>query len=249
MPADMATAPDRGAGPALQARDLQAGYRGVPCVRGVSIDVNPGEIVVILGPNGAGKTTTLLTLSGALPTLGGDVLWRGTPTKAGLHRRVAGGLGVIPEERSITSRLSVRDNLRIGPGPVDRALNLFPELKPLQRRRAGLLSGGEQRMLATARALAAEPSVLLADELSLGLAPLIVTRLMRALREAADRGTGVLLVEQHARQALAVADRAYVLRRGRIVWTGPATEARMSLRSIEQAYLGEDEPSEKETPR
>ncbi|HEY3883188.1 MAG TPA: ABC transporter ATP-binding protein [Trebonia sp.] len=238
MPADVK--------PALQARDLHAGYRGVPCVRGVSIDVHPGEIVVILGPNGAGKTTTLLTLSGALPSLGGEVIWQGTPTKAGLHRRVHDGLGVVPEERSVTSRLSVRDNLRIGVGPAERALELFPELRPLLRRRAGLLSGGEQRMLSTARALAAEPTVLLADELSLGLAPLIVARLMQALRDAADRGAGVLLVEQHARQALAVADRAYVLQRGRVVWSGEAGEARKNLRRIEQAYLGQDEPSDKE---
>jgi ABC-type branched-subunit amino acid transport system ATPase component len=242
MPAELAAPP---AGPpALQARDLHAGYRGVPCVRGVSIDVHPGEIVVILGPNGAGKTTTLLTLSGALPSLGGDVVWQGAPTKAGLHRRVNDGLGVVPEERSITSRLSVRDNLRIGPGPSERALELFPELRPLLRRRAGLLSGGEQRMLATARALAAEPRVLLADELSLGLAPLIVARLMRALRDAADRGAGVLLVEQHARRALAVADRAYVLQRGRVVWSGQAAEARQNLRRIEQAYLGHDDGRE-----
>jgi ABC-type branched-subunit amino acid transport system ATPase component len=151
------------------------------------LDVHPGEIVVVLGPNGAGKTTTLLTLSGALPSLGGDVLWRGEPTKAALHRRVLGGLGVVPEERSITARLSVRDNLRIGPGPVERALELFPEVRPLLRRRAG-----------------------------------------------------VLLVEQHARKALAVADRAYILQRGRVVWSGSADEARKSLRRIERAYLGQD---------
>jgi ABC-type branched-subunit amino acid transport system ATPase component len=180
MPADVK--------PALQARDLHAGYRGVPCVRGVSIDVHPGEIVVILGPNGAGKTTTLLTLSGALPSLGGEVIWQGTPTKAGLHRRVHDGLGVVPEERSVTSRLSVRDNLRIGVGPAERALELFPELRPLLRRRAGLLSGGEQRMLSTARALAAEPTVLLADELSLGLAPLIVARLMQCCLSSSTPG-------------------------------------------------------------
>ncbi|MBL7510631.1 ABC transporter ATP-binding protein, partial [Frankia nepalensis] len=176
--------------PVLEARGLFAGYRRIPCVRDVSLDVRPGEIVVVLGPNGAGKTTTLLTLAGALPGLGGEVLWRGSPTTASLHRRVRAGLGVIPEERSVISRLSTHDNLRIGPGPVERALDLFPELRPLLRRRAGLLSGGEQRMLLTARALAAEPTVLLADELSLGLAPKIVARLMQALRAAADRGAG-----------------------------------------------------------
>ncbi|OAA25803.1 amino acid/amide ABC transporter ATP-binding protein 2, HAAT family [Frankia sp. EI5c] len=227
-----------GPSPVLQARNLSAGYRRVPCVWDVDLDVRPGEIVVLLGPNGAGKTTTLLTLSGALPALGGEIRWRGEPTRGALHHRVRGGLGVVPEERSVISRLSVRDNLRIGPGPVERALELFPELERLLRRRAGLLSGGEQQMLSTARALAAEPAVLLADELSLGLAPQIVTRLMRALREAADRGAGVLLVEQHARQALAVADRAFVLRRGRVVWSGSAAEARRDLRRIEGAYLG-----------
>jgi branched-chain amino acid transport system ATP-binding protein len=225
--------------PVLQAKDLYAGYRGVPCVRGLDLAVHPGEIVVVLGPNGAGKTTTLLTLAGALPALGGEVLVRGEPAPAALHRRIRDGLGVVPEERSVTSSLSVRSNLRIGPGPVERALELFPELRPLLRRRAGLLSGGEQRMLATARALAAEPSVLLADELSLGLAPKIVTRLMFALRDAADRGAGILLVEQHARQALAVADRAYILQRGRVTWSGSAADARQNLRRVEGAYLGQ----------
>jgi branched-chain amino acid transport system ATP-binding protein len=225
--------------PVLSAVGLSAGYRGVACVRDVSLDVRPGEIVVVLGPNGAGKTTTLLTMAGALPGLGGEVRWRGTATTAPLHQRVRAGLGLVPEERSVISRLSVRDNLRIGAGPVDRALSLFPELKPLLTRRAGLLSGGEQQMLSTARALAADPAVLLADEMSLGLAPLIVGRLMRALRDAADRGTGVVLVEQHARQALAVADRALVLRRGSVVWSGSAAEARRDLRQIEGEYLGQ----------
>ena len=224
--------------PVLEASNLYAGYRKVPCVRDLCIELHAGEIVAVLGPNGAGKTTSLLTLAGALPSLGGTIRWKGEPTSAPLHRRVGGGLGVIPEERSVTSRLSVRDNLRIGQGPVDHALEIFPELKPLLRRRAGLLSGGEQRMLSTARALAAKPDVLLADELSLGLAPLIVARLMSVLRGAADQGAGVLLVEQFARQALKVADRVYILRRGQLAWSGSAEEARKNLREIESAYLG-----------
>jgi ABC-type branched-subunit amino acid transport system ATPase component len=232
--------PDTGRKPVLAARALSAGYRGVACVRGIDLEVHPGEVVVVLGPNGAGKTTTLLTLAGALPSLGGEVLMSGRTTTLPLHRRVHAGLGLVPEERSITSTLSVRGNLRIGPGPVERALELFPELRPLLGRRAGLLSGGEQRMLSTARALAARPSVLLADELSLGLAPKIVARLMTALRAAADAGAGVLLVEQHARQALAVADRAYILQRGQVVWSGSAPEARKNLRRLESAYLGSE---------
>jgi ABC-type branched-subunit amino acid transport system ATPase component len=179
-----------------------------------------------------------LTLSGVLPALGGSVAFRGETITSPLHHRVRRGLGMVPEERSVISRLSVKDNLRIGPGPVQNALALFPELQPLMNRRAGLLSGGEQRMLVTARALAAQPQVLLADELSLGLAPLIVTRLMDALRKAADGGAGVLLVEQHARQALAVADRAYILQRGNIIWSGTAEDARQNLHRVEGAYLG-----------
>jgi len=226
--------------PVLAVSGLVAGYRGVPCVHGIDLQVHAGEIVVLLGPNGAGKTTTLLSAAGALPVLGGEVRWQGESTRAAVHHRVRGGLGVIPEERSVTSRLTVRDNLRIGAGSVDRALEIFPELKPLLRRRAGLLSGGEQRMLSTARALAAEPQVLLADELSLGLAPKMVTRLMLALREAADRGAGILLVEQHARQALAIADRACILQRGVVRWTGSAEEGRKNLHRIEAHYLGQE---------
>jgi len=224
--------------PILEAVGLYAGYRKVACVRDLNLELHQGEIVVILGPNGAGKTTSLLTMSGAIPGLGGTVKWKGEPTTEALHKRIHHGLGVVPEERSITSQLSTRDNLRLGTGPIEKALELFPELIPLQKRKAGLLSGGEQRMLQTARALAAEPDVLFADELSLGLAPIIVTRLMTALREAADRGAGVLLVEQFARQALAVADRVYVLQRGDLAWSGSAEEANKNLATIEGAYLG-----------
>ena len=147
------------------------------------------------------------------------------------------GLAYVPEERSVFMGLTASENLRVGDGPPGLALELFPELAPHLKRRAGLLSGGQQQILTLARALASGPQVLLADELSLGLAPLVVARLLQAVREAAGRGVGVLLVEQHAAQALAVADRVYVLQRGRIALDGPADEIRGRLDEVEQTYL------------
>ena len=221
----------------LEARALTCGYDSVPVVRDVDLRVEPGEVVALLGPNGAGKTTTLLTLSGALPALGGEVWWQGRPTKAPLHRRARGGLAFVTEERSVFMGLSTRDNLRAGRVPVNEALELFPELRPRLRIPAGLLSGGEQQMLTLARALARRPALLLADELSLGLAPLVVQRLLRAVRQAADRGLGVLLVEQHVSQALEIADRAYVMRRGRLEMSGTAAELEQRVAEIEASYL------------
>ncbi|HST38000.1 MAG TPA: ABC transporter ATP-binding protein [Conexibacter sp.] len=226
---------------ALAARSLTAGYGAMAVVRALELEVAPGEVVALLGPNGAGKSTTLLTLAGALPALGGETLLDGRPTTAPLHRRARAGLAFVAEERTICAALSVADNLRLGAGGVAPALALFPELKPLLRRRAGLLSGGEQQMLALGRALAARPQALLVDELSLGLAPLIVGRLLRAVREAADGGLAVLLVEQHATQALEVADRVYVLRRGELVLHAPAAELRADPQRLQASYLeGED---------
>jgi branched-chain amino acid transport system ATP-binding protein len=228
----------------LEAKGLFAGYGQVAFVRDLNLSVGRSEVVVLLGPNGAGKTTTILTLAGVLSTQSGTVEWNGRPTSLPLHRRVREGLGLVPEERAIIGKLTTRENLRLGAGPEARALELFPELAVLLDRRAGLLSGGEQRMLALARALAADPSMLLADELSLGLAPLIVKRLLLAVRAAADRGAGVLLVEQHARQALAIADRAYVLRRGVVVMAGPASQMMADLGDVESAYLDAALPTE-----
>ena len=213
----------------LAARDLTCGYGELAAVRNVDLHVEEGEVVALLGPNGAGKTTTLLTLAGWLQPLSGEVLWKGEPVKAPLHKRARMGLGLVTETRSVFMNLSVSANLRLGNGDPERALELFPELRPLLNRRAGLLSGGEQQMLTLARVLAAEPAIVLADELSLGLAPIIVRRLLRSVREAASRGAGVLLVEQHAHTALAACDRAYVLRRGRIEVEGTADEVRERL--------------------
>jgi branched-chain amino acid transport system ATP-binding protein len=219
----------------LEAKDVAAGYHGHPIVQELNLRVEPGEVVALLGPNGAGKTTTLLTLAGDLKPLGGEVWFDGERTKAPLHRRARRGLAFVTEERSVFMQLSTAENLRVGRCDVDRATSLFPELKPLMRRRGGLLSGGEQQMLTLARALARKPRLLLADELSLGLAPLVVARLLRAVRAAADEdGVGVLLVEQHVKQALGIADRVYVMRRGRIVLQGSVEDVQDRL---EEAYL------------
>ncbi len=222
----------------LSARDVSAGYHGHPIVHDLNISVPAGSVVVLLGPNGAGKTTTLLTLSGDLPQLKGEVWFDGKPTKAPLHARANSGLSFVTEERSVFMRLSVIENLRVGRIDLERAFDLFPELKPLQRRRAGLLSGGEQQMLSLARALARTPKVLLIDELSLGLAPLIVIRLLEAVRKAAhEDGVGVLLVEQHVKQALKVADHVLVMQRGQVVLDGPKDEVAGKVEELEEAYL------------
>jgi branched-chain amino acid transport system ATP-binding protein len=222
---------------ALAARNLSCGYGEVMVVRGVTLDVRPGEVVALLGPNGAGKTTTLLTLSGALTPRSGHVEWFGKPTTSPLHARAQSGLAFVTEERSVFMGLSARDNLRVGRVAPEAALTFFPELADRMKVRAGLLSGGEQQMLTLGRALARKPSVLLGDELSLGLAPLLVKRLLASVRAAADDGVAVLLVEQHVREVLKVADRVYVMRRGQIEIEGSAEEIGGRLGEIEMSYL------------
>ncbi len=225
--------------PLLETRNLKAGYLGREVVNSVDLHVNPGEVVCLLGPNGAGKTTTLLTIAGELAPVDGIVMFDNVPTWTPVHQRVrAGGIGLVTEERLVFTRMSARDNLRVGGGSVEGALELFPELEARLSVRGGMLSGGEQQMLALARALSRDPSLLLADELSLGLAPKIVDRLLGAVRTAADeRGTGALIVEQHARKALRYADRMYLMARGQIRMELPAAEAIGRLDEIEEAYL------------
>ena len=209
----------------LRVSGLVAGYGDLAAVRGVDLEVHAGEVVALLGPNGAGKTTTLLTLAGELPKIAGEVQYMERPLKGPLHQRVRRGLAFVPEERSVFMGLSVADNLKIG-GRSARVLAMFPELGPLLGRRAGLLSGGEQQMLTLGRALAMKPKMLMVDELSVGLAPLIVDRLFDALMATArEDGTAVLLVEQQARRALRVADRWYLLSRGVLAAKGKASDS------------------------
>jgi ABC-type branched-subunit amino acid transport system ATPase component len=225
----------------LAVRGLDAGYHGQPVVRGVDLDVQSGEIVMLCGPNGAGKTTTMHTIAGELRPLAGEVALHGDPSVRRLSKLAAQrDLGLVPEERAIFSQLSVEENLRVGRCNVRDTIALFPELKPLLGRRAGLLSGGEQQMLALGRALSRHPKLLLIDELSLGLGPIVVRRLFESVRAAADRdGLGILLVEQHIRRALPFVDHVYVMVRGRIVLAGSPDVVRDR---IENAYLGVPTP-------
>jgi branched-chain amino acid transport system ATP-binding protein len=224
--------------PLLRSDNVAAGYGPLPVIHDVTLELHSGEVVALLGPNGAGKSTTLRVLAGVLQPLKGTVDCLGHSSSTPLHRRARRGLAYVSEHRSIFSRLSVAENLRVAGVNAGDAVRVFPELQGLLRRRAGLLSGGEQQMLTLARALAREPRVLLADELSLGLAPLIVNRLLDAVRRAADSGLAVLLVEQHSRKALSIADRGYVMQRGRVILTGHAPELREHLADIEALHLG-----------
>jgi len=229
----------------LNAENMTAGYFGQAVIRELNFSVASGEVVCLLGPNGAGKTTTMMTLAGMVPLMSGSVEMFGNTTSEPLYRRAREGLSFVTEERSIIRSLSLADNIRLARVSQASVTDLFPELNSRIHTRAGLLSGGEQQMLSLGRALAREPRLLLADELSLGLAPLIVDRLLQAVRSAADeRGTAVLMVEQHARKALRYADRALVMQRGKIVLSLSGEEARARIGEIEDSYLsgatGED---------
>jgi branched-chain amino acid transport system ATP-binding protein len=229
----------------LEVTGLSAGYSGVPVVRDLNLTVGEAEVVALLGPNGAGKTTTLLTVSGLLPILAGDIRVFARSVKGRRPQAVArAGLAHVPEDRSLFFNLTVRENLRLGGGngraDIDRVVEYFPALGSLMGRRVGLLSGGEQQMLAMGRALTTKPGLLMVDEMSLGLAPIIVDRLLPVLRRVADEtGCGVLLVEQHVHLALEIADRAYVLSHGNLVQEGRAAQLAADHALLESSYLGE----------
>jgi branched-chain amino acid transport system ATP-binding protein len=230
----------------LEVEGLAAGYGRVGIVRDVSLRVDAGEVVVLLGPNGAGKTTTLRAISKIIPATAGEVRFLGRSDKREaaftLARR---GLGHLPEGRGLFFGMTVDEHFSLShPGEqrlsFTEALRFFPELERLRTRRAGQLSGGEQQMLALARAMARGPRLLMIDELSLGLAPLIVERLMPRVREYADvTGAGVLLVEQQVSAALRIADRGYVMARGRVRMSADAAQLIADHDVIVASYLGE----------
>ena len=234
-------------GPVLELAGLSAGYEGVPVVEGVDLAVGAGEVVALLGANGAGKTTIVRAACGALSARAGDVRLLGEPVAGGPAHVARRGVAVAPQDRGPLPGLTVAEQLRLAAAirsgktwgaAVEAALDELPAVRPLLDRRGALLSGGEQQLVSLARSLAARPRLLLVDELSLGLAPAAVPQLLSVLRTVADGGTGVLLVEQFARSALSVADRAYVLRRGRVVAEGTAEELASRPDVLESAYLG-----------
>jgi branched-chain amino acid transport system ATP-binding protein len=241
---------DGGAGePMLVLKDVHTYYGQIHALQGVTLQVNKGEVVTLIGANGAGKTTTLKTISGMLHPRAGSVHFEGDDiSKVPAHKLVERGIGHAPEGRRIFSRLTVLENLQMGAfsrpkaniePDIDRVFNLFPRLRERTGQLGGTLSGGEQQMLAIGRALMSEPRMLLLDEPSLGLAPILVAQVFETIKEINSQGTTVLLVEQNALQALAIAHRGYVLQIGEVVLSGKADDLRRN-ETVRKAYLGED---------
>ena len=223
---------------ALEATDVCGGYGPVEVVRNLNLNVKAGEVVALLGPNGAGKSTVLRLLSGENGLSKGEVRIDGAVVKSALHQRARKGLGYVSGEKPVFSKLTVQDNLRVSGVEKKRALELFPELEERWRTLAGSLSGGEQQMLALTKTLGRGIRILMADELSLGLAPIIVDRLLSVIRKAADEdGVAVLTVEQHVSKVMKIADRGYVMQRGRVVLEGSREELKKGLEKITHAYL------------
>jgi branched-chain amino acid transport system ATP-binding protein len=236
---------------------LRAGYGKIEVLHDIGLSVDRGQIVTLIGANGAGKTTLLKTISGLIRPAAGTIEFEGKSiVRRAPHKIVALGLSQVPEGRAILKRMTVLDNLRMGaytrsdPGigrDIDTVFERFPALAERRHKLAGTLSGGEQQMLAICRALVARPSLLLLDEPSLGLAPKFITRIFLTLRELQKEGKTILLVEQNARQALQVADRGYVMERGRIILSGSGREL-LNMPDVQRTYLGqEDKPQSSPT--
>jgi branched-chain amino acid transport system ATP-binding protein len=232
----------------LEASKLEVAYGGIRAVKGVDIAVDRGELVALIGANGAGKTTTLKALAGMLPWAGGTGHFDNKPLREmPLHQRVRQGLVLVPEGRGVFARLSIAENLDMGAyarrdgdiaTDMDRMYALFPRLKDRRAQLAGTLSGGEQQMLAMARALMARPRLLMLDEPSMGLAPMVVELIFQTIRDVSAQGVTILLVEQNARLALTISQRAYVMESGLVTLSGKASEL-LDNAKVRAAYLGE----------
>ena len=233
----------------LEVKDMEVYYGVIQAIKGVSFEVNEGEVIALIGANGAGKTTILHAVTGLLTPQKGSILFEGKDiTKTPAHKIVGLGMAHVPEGRRVFSELSVYQNLKLGAytrsdkGEIEQTLEMvykrFPRLEERRNQLAGTLSGGEQQMLAMGRALMSNPRIILMDEPSMGLSPILVNEIFDIIQSVSEAGTTVLLVEQNAKKALAIADRAYVLETGRIVMSGDAKEL-MNDDSIKKAYLGE----------
>ena len=233
----------------LEVKDLQVYYGVIQALKGISFEVNQGEVIALIGANGAGKTTTLQTLTGIIPSKAGSIRFEGKDiTKVPAHKIVEMGMAHVPEGRRVFADMTVYENLLMGAytrkdkNEIAQSLanvyKRFPRLEERKNQRAGTLSGGEQQMLAMGRALMSKPRIILMDEPSMGLSPIFVNEIFDIIKEVSEGGTTVLLVEQNAKKALSIADRAYVLETGNITLSGKAEEL-LNDESVQKAYLGE----------
>lgn len=233
----------------LEIKDLNVYYGMIQAIKGISFQVNEGEVIALIGANGAGKTTILHAVTGLVPAKSGSIVFEGTDiTRIPAHKIVSMGMAHVPEGRRVFAQLSVYQNLKMGAytrkdkEEIEKTLEMvyerFPRLKERKNQLAGTLSGGEQQMLAMGRALMSHPKIILMDEPSMGLSPIFVNEIFNIIQEVSAGGTTVLLVEQNAKKALSIADRAYVLETGRITLEGKANKL-MNDESVKKAYLGE----------
>ena len=235
--------------PILQIQNLHVAYGGIRAVKGIHLDIAPGELVALIGSNGAGKTTTLKTLAGLLKPNSGEIRYDGNSLNGvAAHQRVSMGLALVPEGRGIFARLSISENLLMGAysrgnsdeiaADLTRMYELFPRLHERKQQLAGTLSGGEQQMVAMARALMSRPRLLMLDEPSMGLAPLMVKKIFQTVRDISAQGMSILLVEQNAKLALQVASRGYVMESGTVTLSGTSKEL-LGSAAVQRAYLGD----------
>lgn len=232
----------------LKVTDLRAAYGGIHALRGVSMEVEQGEIVSVLGANGAGKSTLLKCISSVMKTIGGTIEFEGKPVSRKPYENVEAGLVQVPEARQIFAKLTVEENLRIGAGnrkdaagvkaDFERVYAMFPRLKEREKQYGGLLSGGEQQMLAIGRGIMAKPKLLMFDEPSLGLAPVIVSQVFEIIKEINRDGITVMLIEQNANKALAISDHAYIMQTGEVVRYGTGAEL-LADENLSAMYLGQ----------